>query len=211
MQPTLKRAMIFAALPLSLATNAVAQETGGYYVKAFGGISSLQGDSFTLGGTASSLSFDSGTTFGGAIGYDYANSPFRAELEFVYRSGNATDFPTGVGTAGDFASTSVMLNGYYLFETASKWVPYAGLGIGYVTEIDFDIEGGTGAGEYSDRGLLGYQAMLGVEYPVSNSLTIYGEARYFSAGSVDLTGPGGATLNADYDTLDFNAGVAFKF
>ncbi len=209
MQPSFKRAAIIATCPVLIATSAMAQDTGGYYAKAFGGISSLQGESFTLGSTTTSLSFDSGTTLGGAIGYDYANSPFRAELEFVYRSGDATDISTGVGTAADFASTSVMLNGYYVFETASDWVPYAGLGLGYLTEIDFDLEGG--AGEYSDRGLLGYQAMLGVEYPVSKRLSIYGEARYFSAGSVDLTGTGDATLSANYDTLDFNAGVAYKF
>ena len=190
---------------------AAAQDAGGYYTKVFGGLSSLRGDSLTLGGATSTLSYDTGATFGGAVGYDYANSPLRAELEFVYRSGDATGLPVGVGTGGDFASTSLMINGYYMFETAGKLKPYAGLGIGYVTEIDFDIEGGTAAGEYSDRGLLAYQAMVGAEYPISKRLSVYGEARYFSAGNADLTGPGGATLSADYDTFDVTAGIALKF
>lgn len=203
--------ILIASSSLFLSSSASAQDTGNYYIKGFAGISSLQGDSFTLDGNTTSLSFDSGSTFGGAIGYDYADSPFRAELEFAYRSGDATDLPAAVGASGDFASTSIMLNGYYVFNTSSKFSPYAGLGLGYATEIDFDIENGSSAGEYSDRGMLVYQAMLGLEYPVSDRISIYGEARYFSAGSVELSGPGASTLNADYDTLDLNVGVAFQF
>ncbi|MFK7751416.1 MAG: outer membrane protein [Sedimentitalea sp.] len=200
---------VFTATTL-LPSAVIAEDTNGFYLKAYAGLSSLQTDAITLGAAPANASFDSGTAFGGAVGYDYANSPFRAELEFTYRSGDAT-LPVAVGTGGDFASTTLMLNGYYMFDTASKLTPYLGLGIGYATEIDFDIDGGGSAGEYSDRGSIAYQAMLGVEYEVSNRVSLFAETRYFSAGSNDLAGPGGTVLRADYDSLDINAGVVFRF
>jgi opacity protein-like surface antigen len=193
------------------ATGAMAQDGSGYYVKGFGGLSALQGDTFALDGTSAAVSYDTGATYGGAVGYDYGDRRFRAELEFAYRTGDASGLPVAIGTSGDFASTTVMLNGYYMFETASNLRPYAGLGIGYVTEIDFDIEGGAGAGEYSDRGLIAYQAMVGAEYPLANRLSVYGEARYFTAGTADMTSAGGSALSADYDTFDLNAGLALRF
>lgn len=208
----IRQTLIIAISLTFAASSAEAQDSGGYYAKLFGGVSSLQGDAFTLNGSSASVSFDTGATFGGAFGYDYADSPFRAEVEFAYRTGDATGLPAAIGTGGDFASTSLMLNGYYMFATASNLKPYVGLGLGYATEIDFDIEGGGAAGEYSDSGSFAYQAMLGVEYPVSNQVSLYGEARYFSAGSVDLPrSGGGGSLSSDYDTLDFNIGLTVNF
>lgn len=208
------RSKLTSAVALSLVVfgqNAFAQERGAYYAKVFGGVSSLQGDTFTFGATTSGLNYDSGASFGGAFGYDYADSPFRAEVEFNYRSGDATDIPLSVGTQGDFASTSLMLNGYYVFDTASAWRPYVGLGLGFLTEVDFDIEGMAGDTEFNDRGGIAAQLMLGVEYPVSDRFAVFAEARYFTAGSVDLESDAGGTLSADYDTFDINIGGAFRF
>lgn len=202
---------ISALAALSIGSTAAAQDTGNYYVKLFGGVSALQGDEFTFGNTVRSLSYGTGITFGGAVGYDYANSPFSAEIEFAYRSSDASDLEAGLATEGDFATTSLMLNGYYTFTTASALTPYVGLGVGFVTEIDFDLEGGSGVGEYNDRGRLGLQAMIGAQYPISDRVSLYGEARYFTAGSVDLKGTAGETLTADYDVLDLNLGLALRF
>ncbi len=203
--------LIPALVLCTYAQHSAAQDVGGYYAKAFGGISALQGDSFTFGATTSSLNYDSGVSFGGAFGYDYADSSFRAEVEFNYRSGDAIEIPLNIGSEGDFASTSLMLNGYYVFETASKWRPYVGVGLGFLTEVDFDIDGAAGDVEFSDRGSVAAQVMLGVEYPVSDRFSVFGEARYFTAGSVTLEGEGGSTLDADYDTFDFNFGGVLRF
>jgi Outer membrane protein beta-barrel domain len=193
--------LAFLVLSVSPAT---AQDAG-YYAKLFGGISSLQGDSADLGGTAESLSYDGGTIYGGAFGYDYGDRPFRAELEFAYRSDEAAG-----AISGDYASTSFMLNGYYLF-SRGRLTPYAGLGLGYVTEIDFDVTGGPGIGEYSDRGLLAWQATVGADYTLSDSVSLFGELRYFATEPPRLDGPGGATLGSDYDSIDILAGLSFRF
>jgi opacity protein-like surface antigen len=199
--------MRFSPLTVLLAlaaSPAIAQDTA-YYTKLFGGFSALQGSSADLGGAPQSLSYDGGAIYGGAFGYDYGDRPFRADLEFAYRSDEATG-----AIGGDYASTTVMLNGYYLF-SRGRLTPYAGLGLGYVTEIDFDVTSGPGIGEYSDRGLFAWQAILGADYALSDSLSLFGEARYFATETPTLAGPGGATLSADYDTIDLLAGVTFRF
>jgi opacity protein-like surface antigen len=103
-----------------------------------------------------------------------------------------------------------MLNGYYLFSRGT-FTPYAGLGLGYVTEIDFDVTSGPAIGEYSNRGLFAWQAVLGADYAVSDQVSLFGELRYFATETPSLTNAGGATLKADYDTIDILAGVSFRF
>ncbi len=198
---------IYMTCLLALCAGPAAAQEAGYYAKVFGGLSALQGDDATLDGTTAPVAYDSGALYGGAFGYDYGDRPFRAELEFAYRSGDAVTF----GGSGDYASTTLMLNGFYVFQTAGAFRPYVGLGLGYVTEIDFDITGGAEAGEYSDRGLLAWQAMIGTDYALSDSLSLFGEARFFRAEAPSLAGPGGASLSADYDTIDLVAGLTLRF
>jgi opacity protein-like surface antigen len=192
-------------------TAAQAQDLGNYYLKGTVGLSALQGNDVTLDGSTSDRSYDAGIAAGGAIGYNFANNPFRAEAEFMYRSGEAKDLPVGVGTGGDYASTTLMLNGYYAFATDTQFTPYVGAGLGYVTEIDFDIAGPTGEVEYSDRGLLAYQIMVGTEYAINDQLSLFGEARYFTVDSPKLSASDGSILEADYNTLELLAGVTWSF
>jgi opacity protein-like surface antigen len=191
-------------LLLSQTLPAAAQDAG-FYAKAFAGASALQGNSASVGGPALPLGYDTGAIYGGAVGYDYGSRPFRAELEFAYRTGDATG-----SLAGDFASTTFMLNGLYEFGGNGTFQPYVGAGLGYVTEIDFDVTAGP-VGEYSDRGLLAGQVILGADYAVSDSLSLFGEARYFTTETPNLVSAGGGTLSADYDSFDLLAGVALRF
>lgn len=192
-------------------SGASAQDNGGYYVKGAIGLSSLQGSEIDIDGTETDLSYDSDILAGGAVGYDYANSPFRSEIEFFWRTGAAQDLTPSVGSGGEYASTSLMLNGYYLIDTGSDITPYVGAGIGYVTEIDFDIDDASGADEFSETGLLGYQFMAGAEIAVTDQVALFGEARYFNADNPALSEDGGSTLRADYATLDIVAGVIWSF
>lgn len=197
-------------LGLSAAVSAQAQD-GNFYAKLFGGASTLQGSDFTLNGASVPVSFDTGFIAGGAFGYAYGGAPLRAELEYSYRTGDVSGLPPVVGSGGDLASTSVMVNGYYMFDTATKLSPYVGLGLGYATEIDFDLATPTGAVEFSDTGNFAYQLMLGAEYAVADRWALFSELRYFSAGSVTLPGAAGTSLRTDYDTLDVVFGASLSF
>ena len=187
----------------------VAAGPAGFYLKAFGGVSALSSSDIEIGGgTDSETSFSTGSIAGGAFGYGYGTSPWSAEIEFAYRTG---DSKGGATDGGDFASTAVMLNGVWNAPSSGKLTPYLGAGIGYVTEIDFDVVSGANAGEYSDRGGVAGQIFAGVSYAVTEQFSAFGEVRYFDAGSRTLDGPGGATIGADYATLDAIIGIGYSF
>ncbi|QBF33185.1 outer membrane protein [Thalassococcus sp. S3] len=207
------KSSLYAGAAILLAAGHAQAE--GFYLKAWGGFANLSDSDVTgTGGAASgAASFDSGPAVGGAFGYIYPGDRLRAEVEFGYRSGDTSSISGALGGSGDFAATILMVNGYYSFPTAtaSRWTPYVGAGLGYVTEIDFDVAGGASPGEYSDRGGLAGQIMAGVDYALSDQLTLNTELRYVSAGSVDLAGPGGSQLSADFDSLDVLIGLRFNF
>lgn len=124
-------------------------------VRLWGGASGLSGTDLSFGGApGTSEGFETGRAAGAAVGFDY-DGPLRSELEFAYRTGDAE------GVGGDFASTTLMANLFYEFGGAGALTPYVGAGVGYVTEIDFDVETGPGAGEYSDRGRAAFQVVAG--------------------------------------------------
>ncbi len=204
-----RRSAIVAILLTTLSTPALADpDDGGFYVRAFGGWSSLS-DTDLSGAASGRAGFGGGQIFGGAVGYDYGQNPFRTEIEFAYRSAEADG---SAGISGDFASTTLALNGYYDFAPVAggRLIPYVGAGLAYITEIDFDLSGGAAPGEYSDRGGIGYQLMLGATVPLSERWSLNGEIRYFDAGTQELSGSGGL-LSADYQTLDILLGASFQF
>lgn len=203
---------LFITLPFYVcAASAVQAQDGDFYVKVFGGASTLQENAFTLNGTGVPVSFDTGFVAGAAFGYAYGPVPLRAELEFSYRTGDPSGLPAAVASGGDLASTSIMLNGFYMFETSTQISPYLGLGVGYATEIDFDLDTPGRTQQFSDTGNFAYQVMLGAEYELSDRWAVFGELRYFSAGGVTLPGAGGTRLSSDYDTVDVIVGANLSF
>ena len=208
----------FIAVLLAAATvagAAVAQEDGrGFYLKGFGGLSTLLGDDVTFRGSldgGSGVSYGSGLIAGGALGFAY-NPNLAAEVEYAYRTGDADGFRDGVASSGDFASTSVMLNAIYTFDALGNGVrPYVGLGIGAANEIDFDLEGGPNKGEYNDTWIFAFQGIAGLSYDITETWRLNGEVRYFDAGTPTLSGPDGARLEARYNTFDALVGVTYRF
>lgn len=188
-------------------TDAGAQDLGGIYIEAFGGASMLR-DTTVKGAVAGKATFGTGPVVGGALGYDSADLWFRPEIEFAYRSGDAGAFAGGA--RGDFASTTVMLNAHYDFDRLGAFTPYVGLGVGYVTEIDFDITGGVAPGQYNDTGGVAYQAMAGASYAATDRIGLSAELRYFDAGSRTLASST-RRITADYQTFELVLGARYRF
>ncbi|CTQ49463.1 outer membrane protein [Jannaschia donghaensis] len=179
---------------------------GDVYIEVFGGLSDLSSTGLNFGAVEDDTGFDTGGLAGGALGYAFAASPVRAELEFTYRSADGSD------VAGDFASTTLALNGYYDFgDDDARLRPYIGAGVGVVTEIDYDIADGIFAGEYSDRGGALFQGMLGASYAITPSVLLSGELRYFDAGSRTLSRDGGGSVDTDYSGAEVTLGLAYRF
>lgn len=103
-----------------------------------------------------------------------------------------------------------MVNGLYTFATNGALTPYVGAGISFVIEVDLDVDAGPAAGEYEDSGVFAAQVMVGADYALSDSVGLYGELRYFTAGSQTLEAAGD-TIEADYDSIDATIGLSIWF
>jgi opacity protein-like surface antigen len=167
-------------------------------------------DSFPSG----EASLDTGAVVGLAAGYRF-NRNFAADLDYAYRS-NDIDTIKGSGGAtiadgGDLASVAIMANGYYYFDFAETWSPYIGLGMGFLQEIDSDVDlAGVPSQKDLEDQVFAWQAMVGAEVPVDPNWRFYGEGRFMSAPSPDLSN-GNGSYSVDYTNLSLILGIGYQF
>jgi opacity protein-like surface antigen len=218
---TVQRGLLTALTAvLGLAGQAFADNTDydGPFVKLFGGLnfaldSDFDGsdsDSFPSG----EASLNAGQIVGMAGGYRF-NRNFSAELEYAYRSNDIDTIDdsagTRIGNGGDLASVAIMANGNYYFDFAESWSPYIGLGIGFLQEIDSDVQlvGLSSQKDLEDQ-VFAWQAMVGAEVPLDESWRLFGEGRFMSAPGADLSNRDGG-YKVDYKNLSLMVGVGYQF
>ena len=188
----------------------------GWFVKPYGGYSGLSDTSGDFDGVQSvDVELSGGFLAGLGIGYMY-NEHWIAELAWEYRSNDSeTRFADGTFfDDGNYASNIFYLNGYYRFDARGKWQPYVGAGIGWVQEIDIDLEGLGPEQSYSGDGDLALQLMGGLNYEVTDRWLINGELKYSRISDVDLEAESGAvgSINGlDYDPWTLSVGVIYRF
>lgn len=190
----------------------------GWYLKPYGGFSSLSDSSGTReDGMAQSADVDlsGGFVSGLGVGYIYGDH-WIAELAWEYRTNDSeTSFANGtVFDDGNYASNIFYLNGYYLFDASGAWQPYLGAGVGWVQEIDIDLEGFGPEQSFSGDGEFVIQVMGGVNYMLNDRWAVNGELRYTSISEVDLEAESGATgaiKGLDYEPVSVTLGVIYRF
>ena len=190
----------------------------GPYAKLLGGLNFAL-DSDYEGSSPSSFpsgeaSLTTGAIAGLAGGYRF-NRNFAAELEYAYRSNDIDKIKGSGGTTiadgGDLASVAIMANGYYFFDFAETWSPYIGLGLGFLQEIDSDVEL-TGLADQKDLEdeVFAWQAMVGAEVPMTDNWRFYGEGRFMTAPSPSLSN-GNGSYDVDYKNLSLVVGIGYQF
>jgi opacity protein-like surface antigen len=206
----------------SLVTAGPATADGaGYYVKPYIGPSFVDDTDFGQRGIAAagadgSGSFDTGWLAGLGFGYRYGNG-WVAEVAWEYRSNDNDRVRFDDGTTfdgGDFASNTLYLNGYYQFDVGNPGLrPYVGAGIGWVEEIDLDLEAAGVETSYSSDGDLAWQVMAGLEYDLNERWSMQGELRYNRVSGVDLDeeAGNGRIEDADVDAWLLGLGVTYAF
>jgi outer membrane protein W len=207
--------LLVGAFAVSLA--ATAQDKPGLYLNVYGGSSSLASTTLTesrtaLGVLEGQAKFGSGMGAGGAFGYRYGNG-FAAEVAWDYR-GHDIKRIGNTAVDGDFASTVLFVNGYYRFDKVGAVRPFVGAGLGYITEIDIDITRGAVEQEYSRRGGLALQAMVGGEVDLTDAWSLTGDLRWtrLNTGAFKSTNPGAAVLNKPkYQPVSLNVGLTYRF
>ncbi len=189
---------IVALLAMLLPSAAWAQGSGWYVA---GGLGASFPNDVDIGATVTA-ELDTGILGTAAVGaYGGAFGNFRVEGELVY---NTNDFKSlsasGVGSVsagGDVSTLGLMVNGYYDFETNSKWKPFIGGGIGgaSVSINSLSVMGIVGADD--DAWAFAYQVKVGVAYEFTQALAGTLGYRFFATEDADFVDLAGDAFSAD--------------
>jgi hypothetical protein len=189
--------MLFGMASTSLAQT----EPRGFYATVYAQASNLGSTTFDeLGnagfGSGLKATFGSGLGLGGDIGFRYGNG-WASELEWNWRRHNLKSLNRGGSTlasSGDFASNIIFLNGLRRFiGQAGGWTPYVGAGLGWVQEIDFDINSAGTDRAWSKQGKVAVQLIGGAEIPLGNAWRLAADIRILRVGGVELPAEEGVT------------------
>ena len=211
-------ALLGATLLYSVPAFAKDSDKGRRYIKLYGGTNFIGDKSYNqtevaAAGTIGNSSFDTGMMTGAAVGYFFTDHT-AAEIAWDYRRNESDSNTFSDGTnfsSGDYASNMFFLNGYYHFDRImeSKLRPYLGVGLGYVQEIDLDLE----AGSYSSGGEFATQFVAGTSYSLSKNWDLNADVRFVRASGMNLDQENGAgTIKGiDYNPITLSVGAIYKF
>ncbi len=154
-------------------------------------------------------SIDSDNGIGGSVyaGYKF-NSFLSADLELLAFTGNAKPFDSDYTAVGFFLNPRYTLPiggnpnaGLYLF--ASPGIGVAGVGFG--DEIEDRIS------EDSLKTGVAIQLKAGAGLPLSETIDVFGQARYFNAFKVyEISNADGTEADDGFSSFSLEAGVNFK-
>ena len=223
---SIKLAAALTVLSTPMISSVIAEEKQGFYTTLSTGISYPKNDSenellpvinslqLNLSGLADEfdpfkIENDSGLKLEGGIGYDFGKSRIEVTYDQSKSKMNSMDF-SNLGVPPEFATIeinggkrttkSIMVSGFYDFDTNSKFTPYIGGGLG-VAFIDTDPWTFQGAGESetqvsvapfefpsTEQQLFSWQLQAGVAYEINEQVDLTADLTY-------------------KDTSDFNIGI----
>ena len=213
--------ILLACLAVTSTPSVAQTETPGFYGSVYAQASHLGSTTFDEIGNAGlgsglRANFDAGLGLGGDIGYRYGNG-WAAEFEWNYRRHGLSSLRGGgtVVTDGDFASNIFFVNGLRRFVgEKGGWIPYTGVGVGWVQEIDFDLNSGATERAWSKQGKVAFQLIGGVEVPLNNLWSVVADARIMRVGSIELPGEEGVTgrlSRPSYNPISVQLGLRRMF
>jgi hypothetical protein len=189
--------------------------TSGWFAAASAGVSIVPGGDVTLAGVTYEGDFSNGLLFKAAVGKTW-NANWSTSLEWFYRTNSVNDLvsPQLTITGGDLASNSAFVTVNYALDERWSWRgvrPYAGLGVGFIQEVDLDLDGFANE-EFSTKSEFAYQWLIGLQRRIGNAGLLFLEGRAIASGKQELdssTAPRFAAI--EYDTWSILAGFRFSF
>jgi opacity protein-like surface antigen len=150
--------------------------------------------------TNGQTSTDTGYRLGGSVGYDF-NSMFGAEAEVSYGHVNINSFTPDTASAipvtGDASALSVMGN-LIVGRQMGAFRPYIGVGAGAV-----DVSMSVPAGQLGPDGVddsdwtWGAQVFVGVDFALTNNVSLGARYRYQYVGDTGFNDTGGTPITLD--------------
>ena len=209
---------LFALITLLNIPQLSLAESSQWHLRPYFGISQLSdtsGSATAVSGTSGTtdIDLDSGFTAGASIGYQYTDQ-VSVELATEYRSNESkTLLSDGQRFEdGNYASVTFFLNAAYRFRTTQPWQPYIGTGLGWIQEVDIDLEDASGEISYESDGFA-WQAFVGVDMPFHDQWALNVELRHSRASSIDLEGETGneGIRGLDYNPTTLQLGLRYGF
>lgn len=219
------------ALTSLFAGPALAAGTDGFYVSGNIGVAMPRDATLTspaAPGFSADVDFDSGLALGLALGYKFG--PARVEGELAYQKNDFDDITvsaggvsisgaalTGVPFSGDVKTTSFLLNGYYDFANDSAFTPYLTAGLGFAkvkaSSDPWDLTGlggGVIPGWSDSDTVFAYQIGAGLEYALSQTVSLDARYRYFATSDPSIT-IDGENFDAEFASHNLLLGVRVSF
>jgi opacity protein-like surface antigen len=212
-----KTLSLFAVLAVAGMANAPAQAAT-QYVSGMGGISWMQNmklDEVYQDTSNRSINYDlgSGINILGAIGCDYGN--YRFEAEVGYQRNNlktGSEFLNGTPNTfygspvspydmkGDVSVLSLMANGYYDLDLGSKVELYAttGVGVAQVSFLDENDVANADPGYTGHETALAWQVGAGLAAPIADHVKLDLRYRYFATTDFTFSEGAGAAAQSNY-------------
>ena len=180
--------------------------------------------SLTSEGRDVEAQLDEDVGFSAAIGYKFkghALGPVRVDLEYISTDNDNDEINfngnifTGDAVAGSLETDSLFINVAQEFKTGSAYVPYVGVGAGFV-DVESDLSYGPVANISDDDTVFGYNVVVGLDVKFSKNLTGFVEYRYLEADDVDLDrfggGPGGILTTEQSGDVELETvGVGLRY
>ncbi len=212
------RLILILSLILSVSSNADDFKER-FYVKAYGGLNFQSGKSLEQEGVANpgatgKLKLDSAFRSGMSFGYKFKP---KWSVEFAYdyitNSSNARFSDGTFFQEGDYSSVILFTNMFYHLKTYNKFTPYFGGGLGYIQEIDIDLETSGVESSFSTRGGMALQISAGAEYKINKQFFVFTDLTYVSASGIDLKAQQGPNRinNVDYTPVSIMFGLKYAF
>ena len=165
------------------------------------------------GGVTDKVQSDTGWGLMGNGGYGWANG-LRAEGELAYRY-NDIDKVTGTGSgatsSGHLRNLSLMANGFYDFNTATRFTPYVGAGLGGSFVQADKISSVNGRTLDDDRLAFAYQAIAGVKADIDDHWAVTADYRYFATLSPEFKTNLGGHATTENGSNNIVIGVRYSF
>ncbi len=153
---------------IALAASGAAVGAEGVYA---GGQVGIGGGGGEIDNSGFDLELDTGLFLNGFVGKDLGN--VRLEGEIAYRQ-NDMDNVGGIAVLGEMSSVAFMGNAYYDFGDGSGITPYLGIGAG-VANVKFESIANDSEIAFA------FQMMVGMSFPISETLSMTAELRGFGA------------------------------
>ncbi len=183
----------------------------GFYASLHAGYVML-GDVKGDAGTDAESHVEDGYRIGGAFGYDF-NSVIGIEAEVSYFQNDIDSlsaFGTTLDARGDVGVLTLMGN-VIIGHQYDRWRPYVGVGAGAAhANFDFVIIGTDSV----DDGNWGFaaQAFAGLDFSVTDTVSLGARYRYARIGAIDYTSDGGLDVSGDpFDAHSIEAALKVKF